>query len=197
MEKLLENIIATPVIYARFLNTLSLLEYIGARKILKSQHYQLLNTKLLSHMSEEMRHAQILKRAAMKISPDCDTYMPKTLLCEGAAYHYFQTVDHAPAAEFNEHNPWHCYLYTTSVIEIRALNFYGIFEKVLKKLGNPSVFRGILAEEKRHLEQVSDWLHAIPNYSARHLERLKEIEEREFGVFLSAVEDYVRVGVVL
>lgn len=188
MEKLLQKIITTPTIYARFLNTLSLLEYIGARKILKSQQHQHLTSKLLSHIGEELRHAQILKRAALKIEPNlCNTYTPESLLCGNAAHHYFQTVDHAPIHELNEHNPWHCYLYTTCIIEIRALAFYTTFETALRTLEKPSVFRGILAEEERHLEEVKNWLSAIPNYE-QNLQRLKNIEEKEFAVFLLEVE---------
>jgi len=196
MQQLLKNIISSPKIYARFLNTLSLLEYIGARKILKSQHQQFLTEKLLAHSIEELRHARVLKRAAMKISPECDSYAPAALLCPTEATHYFQTVDHATNSIIGEYNPWHCYLYTTLLIEIRALSFYNTCEEILKELGMPSVFRGILVEEEQHLQEVTECLQKIPNH-AENLQLLKNIEEKEFNAFLLALENNIAVAQVL
>lgn len=196
MQQLLKNIITSPKIYARFLNTLSLLEYIGARKILKSQHQQYLTEKLLAHSIEELRHARVLKRAAIKIAPEYDSYAPDALLCGAEATHYFQTVDHATNTVIGEYNPWHCYLYTTLLIEIRALSFYSTCEEILQELGMPSVFRGILVEEEQHLQEVTEYLQKIPGYE-KNLEILKNIEEKEFSGFLQAVERNIAVMEVL
>ena len=187
MQQLLKKIIGVPDQYARFLNTLSLLEYIGARKIIKSQQQQQLNEKLLAHVNEELRHAFILKRAALKISAQCDSYAASHLLCGIEAVHYFQTVDHATVTELQDSNPWHCYLFTTLLLELRALEFYSLFEQSLRELGKRSIFRGILAEENRHLQDMLAWMRLIPDYDDK-LTRLKNIEMGEFAVFMQAVE---------
>jgi hypothetical protein len=187
MENILRKIVASDNLYGRFLNTLSLMEYIGARKIIKSQSDKQLNKKLLDHMAEEIRHAQRLKRAALRAAPNvCKDYSPAALLCGDAAYRYFQTVDHAAQTECNEHNPWHCYLYTTFLIEVRVLLFYAAFEKILLAFEKPSVFRGILAEEKNHLEEVSAHLSALPDFE-KNMVRLKNIEAEAFEKFLMAL----------
>ncbi len=191
MQQLLKKIINVPDKYARFLNTLSLLEYIGARKIIKSQKQQQLNEKLLAHISEELRHAWILKRAALKISSQCDNYETSNLLCGPEAMHYFQTIDHAAVTQLQESDLWNCYLFTTLLLELRALEFYSAFEQVLQELGKPSIFRGILAEENRHLQEMLEWIHLIPDHDAK-LKQLKKIETTEFLVFMQAVEKCIR-----
>lgn len=188
MKNILIKLIQSPENYARFLNTLSLLEYIGARKIIKSQHQDQLNEKILAHMSEEIRHAEVLKRAALKIAPQvCQTYAPEALICGREAWQYFQAIDQAAARELDEKNSWNCYLYTTWLIETRAINFYTLFEEVLQQQGKPSVFRGILVEEHRHLDEIATSLQNIPGHDAK-LARLKVIEELEFKNWINAIE---------
>ncbi len=193
MKSLLISIMNDPQTYARFLNTLSLLEYMGARKILKSQRQDVLSEKLLSHAAEEIRHAQVLKRAAKKIAPKiCDTYAPESLLCGKAAQAYFQTVDHAAVEKLGITNPSHAYLYTTWLIEIRALKFYTAWEEVFQQTGQPSVFRGILKEEEKHLQEILQWLQAIDGHE-HHMTLLQQIEESAFNQLLQtwASEVYV------
>ena len=59
----LERIVAQPAIHARFINTLSRLEYVGARKLMKSQDSSGLDRETLQHLVEETRHAWMLKKA--------------------------------------------------------------------------------------------------------------------------------------
>lgn len=186
MRRLLISIVNDPQIYARFLNTVSLLEYMGARKILKSQRQEVLTEKLLDHAAEEIRHAQVLKRAAKKLAPKiCDTYAPESLLCGQQAQAYFQTVDHAAADTLGITNPSHAYLYTTWLIEVRALKFYTAWEDILRQIGQRSVFRGILKEEEKHLQEILQWLQVIDNHE-HHMALLQGIEEAAFAQLLQA-----------
>lgn len=188
MKEIITKLIQSPENYARFLNTLSLLEYIGTRKIIKSQHQDQLNEKILAHMSEEIRHAEVLKRAALKIAPQvCETYAAETLMCGREAWEYFQAVDHAAAKELNEQDSWNCYLYTTWLIETRAIRFYALFDDVLQQLGKPTIFRGILVEEHRHLDEIETCLQSIPGHDAK-VAKLKSIEEQGFNNWMKAIE---------
>ncbi|MFT3741375.1 MAG: hypothetical protein QM752_01640 [Gammaproteobacteria bacterium] len=194
MKTLLHKIIQTPVLYAKFLNTLSFLEYIGARKILKSQPQQHLTSEMLAHISEEVRHAQVLKRAALRIAPEhCRTYALEDLLCGQHASDYIQTVDKAVASALltasSTVDPWVAYLYTTLIIEQRATEFYQLFESVLQA-SNLSVFRGILQEEEAHLMQVSTHLESMPDYQ-NIVSQLTQIEAQAFMHFITAVEQTI------
>ena len=57
-----------PSTHARFLNTLSLMEHIGSRKIMTSQTSRGLGGETLRHLAEETRHAYFFKRAAEKLA---------------------------------------------------------------------------------------------------------------------------------
>src|SRR5690348_7777093 len=122
-------------IHAEFLNTLSLLEYIGARKIVKSQVDRNITEELLGHITEEIRHAQVLKHLSLKLSSDSlSTYQDQHLLCGSEAKAYIQTVDHSVEKLLTKKNEWMNYLLTTLVIEERASRAYPIYNDYLGKL---------------------------------------------------------------
>lgn len=195
MKTTLHKIIRSPLIHARFINTLSLLEYIGARKIIKSQQQTQITVDILAHMVEELRHAQILKRAALKLAPQlCATYAPEALFCGEAACRYIQTLDHAAEKLFNERDPWPSYLYTTLLIEERANKVYPQIDKVLQENGKPTLFRGILVEEERHLQEINHCLKTIPDAENRAT-ILRPIEQNAFADFVSAMEEALSMQV--
>jgi hypothetical protein len=61
-ESILKKIVNDATTHAQFLNTVSLLEHIGSRKILITQSNQNSSEFILSHAAEEARHALFLKR---------------------------------------------------------------------------------------------------------------------------------------
>jgi rubrerythrin len=191
MKNLIKKIMSSNSLKARFLNTLSLLEYIGARKILKSQYQESFHAQLLNHVAEEIRHAQILKRMALKIEPElCLTYAPSALLCGHEATQYFQTIDHAAQEAFSETDPWISYLYTTYLVENRATSFYKMVDEVLADIGSAPLFRGILVEEDRHLDEIKTALTKVPSAKAQ-LERLEAIEANALSQLIQAIDNAV------
>lgn len=191
MKKLIEIIIQTPHLYARLLNTLSLLEYIGSRKIIKSQQQETINYNILAHAAEELRHAQVLKKAALKLESDlCQTYAAHSLLCGAEACNYFQKIDHAIIIATKESDAWKSYLYTSYLIETRAIKFYKLFEEVLAEHHQMSVFRGILIEENRHLDAIELLLRQVTANNI-NLKKLQNFEELAFNQFIDAINNYV------
>ena len=188
MKKLIKQIMSSDSLKARFLNTLSLLEYIGARKILKSQDQETFHAQLLNHVAEEIRHAQVLKRMALKIEPElCMTYAPNALFCGEEASHYFQVIDHAAQELFSERDTWISYLYTTYLIEKRATELYKSIDEVLVGLGGSPLFRGILVEEDRHLDEIKTALTQVPAARAR-LEKLEVVEAEAISQLIQVME---------
>lgn len=57
LKELIIQIISTPEIHAKWLNTLSMMENVGARKISKFEDPELTTDTILKHASEEARHA--------------------------------------------------------------------------------------------------------------------------------------------
>jgi hypothetical protein len=189
---LLDRMIADPARHGRFVNTLSLMEYIGARKILKSQPAAGFTVELLAHVSEEIRHAHVLKRLALKLHPALETYAPGFLLAPAAASGYMQAVDRAAEADLalsgGGAQPWVNYLYTTLLVEERAGGFYPAYAERLAPLGHAGVIQGILREEENHLRQVVDHLlHDDPEGRAR-LNRLRAVETGAFEKWLAELQ---------
>ena len=94
LEDLIGAIVADPALHARWLNTFSYLEYVGFRKIVKSQRAEALTAAILGHACEEGRHALGLKKLAVKLGGSAfDSYAPEALLCGEEAEAYFQELD--------------------------------------------------------------------------------------------------------
>lgn len=183
-QALLDRVIAEPARHGRFANTLSLMEYIGARKILKSQPAAGFTVELLAHVSEEIRHAHVLKRLALKLNPAVETYAPECLLAPTAASGYMQAVDRAAEADLaatgDGAQTWVNYLYTTLLVEERAGGFYPAYAERLLPLGHAGVIQGILREEENHLRQVIDHLLRDDREGRARLDRLRALEARAF-----------------
>jgi len=191
MKTILKKIINSPIILAKFLNTLSLLEYIGARKIIKSQQQENIDEKILAHAIEELRHALLLKKASRKIMPDlCKTYLPNELLCGTAAVNYFQIIDQAVAQQLGNNNLLQAYLYTTFLIETRAIEFYLLIEEILAELNKPSLFRGIITEENRHLTEILNCLQNDVTFR-NNINLLIAIEQNTFNRLIKIIENSI------
>jgi hypothetical protein len=198
---LLDRIIADRVSHARFVNTLSRLEYVGVRKILKSRRSERLDLDGLQHILDEAVHALRLKKAAAALaatSPDgagagvVDTFADGATLAGDAGETYLQALDHRaeealgdlPEAERGEVN----YLLTSAAIEVRAQVFYPIYEARLRALDAGFSVAAISKDEDRHLGEMSAGLaRALPDWR-RRLEPLLTAEEALFSRFLAAVE---------
>src|SRR5271156_4542280 len=136
LEALIAIVVKDDHMHARWLNTFSFLEYMGFRKIVKSQRAEVLNRSLLMHALEEGGHAFLLKKLAVKVGGKTfDFYAPETMLCFEGAKAYFQKLDHGCDAKFADRNDLDraklVYLYVTWLIERRALDVYGRYQRVL------------------------------------------------------------------
>ncbi|WP_020175334.1 hypothetical protein [Methyloferula stellata] len=172
-EALVARVVADPKLHARWLNTFSFLEYVGFRKIVKSQKAEALSAEVLAHALEEGRHALSLKKLAIKIGgKSFESYAPEALLCGEAAEDYFQTLDHACDEALSDQTEdvraALVYLYVTWLVEIRALDVYTQYRKALAAMPGVQALDGLLAEEEQHLSRVSGELQKRdPDFAAR------------------------------
>ena len=189
---LVDRIVADPNLHARWINTFSYLEYVGFRKIVKSQRAETLTAEILGHACEEGRHALMLKKLAVKIGGEAfDSYAPESLLCGEEAEAYFQNLDHdcdeALADRPEEERTRLVYGYVTWLVERRALEVYEIYRQAIgdgelfKKLG------GLLVEEDRHLAQVEGLIKAADPDFAEHARTFEAMEKRLYENFLAAL----------
>jgi hypothetical protein len=179
-------------LHARWLNTFSYLEYVGFRKIIKSQRADVLSRAFLNHALEEGGHAFLLKNLAVKIGGKAfDFYAPETMLCPEAASAYFQNLDHGCDAKFaslpDTERAKIVYLYVTWLIERRALDVYGRYKDVLGMSPVAAQLDELLGEEAGHLRQVEAGLAAGDPEHVTRAPALKAFEQTLFETFVSAL----------
>lgn len=174
VRQTLPTVVSAPPIHARMLNSLSRMEYVGVRKMLKARHADHMDLDGLEHIIEEASHALRLKRAAIKLQggeEGIQTYSAADTLAGDGAEDYLQGVDRAceavldrylaaqsegalPTSRRTEAN----YLLSSAVIEIRADAFYPLYEEALQAAGAPFSVRSIIKDEERHLAEMAERL---------------------------------------
>jgi len=192
LEGLISQIVADPALHARWLNTFSYLEYVGFRKILKSQRAEVLTTAILTHACEEGRHALGLKKLAVKLGgAGFDSYAPQVLLCGEEAEAYFQDLDQFCDEAFADRSADErvrlAYGYVTWLVERRALDVYGLYKSALGDSEIARKLSSLLAEETKHLSDIEALLQAAdPAFSTRSKE-FEAVENSLYEAFLAAL----------
>ena len=177
--------------HTHWLNTLAFMEHIGSRKIIKSQNSTTLDHFVLQHISEEARHAFYFKNLAHKLSPlDCPTFEDMYLIKGSASEDYFQSIDHKAEEELVDSPSKNTlnYLYTTWLIEERALMLYEIYNQMLKSNKMSFNLNSILREEDHHLKTV---IQIIQKKDFDFKERAKRLFNYERAAFSSLVKQWL------
>ena len=192
LAALMPIVIKDDALHARWLNTFSYLEYVGFRKIIKSQRADMLSRAFLNHALEEGGHAFLLKNMAVKVGGKAfDYYTPETMLCPEAASAYFQNLDHGCDEKFaalpDLERSTIVYHYVTWLIERRALDVYGRYRDALGASPLAAQLDDLLGEEVGHLRQVEALLAAgDPGHEAR-APALEAFETDLFDTFVAAL----------
>jgi hypothetical protein len=192
LAALMPVVIKDDELHARWLNTFSYLEYVGFRKIIKSQRADTLSRAFLNHALEEGGHAFLLKNMAVKVGGKAfDYYTQETMLCPEAASAYFQNLDHGCDEKFaalpDAERSKIVYHYVTWLIERRALDVYGRYKDMLGTSPLAAQLDDLLGEEVGHLRQVEALLAASdPEHEAR-APALEAFEQDLFSTFVAAL----------
>ena len=191
----LSTLIHEPQWHARWLNTLSFLEYIGARKIIKSQEAHSLDLMMLEHISEETRHAHFFKRLSEKVLPGaCLGYREGELLAGRESERYFQSLDAMVTTELGTPRTRLNYLYVTWLIEERAVLVYKLYSQVMREKGGAFKLQAVLNEEGRHLEEMRFLIQKIDSKQSADRQKLfAEKEEVEYEGLLKSWVDTIVV----
>ena len=166
LREILPQIVASPLLHARMVNTLSRMEYVGTRKMLKARDSARVDNDGLTHIIEEASHALRLKRAAIKLNGGDEngvaTYSSEHTLAGDAAENYLQQVDRACekivancGLSFDDQNEAN-YILSSVAIEVRADCFYPVYEQCLVDAGAPFSVASILKDEVKHLQEMGE-----------------------------------------
>lgn len=188
LNKILPTIIADNELHSRWLNTLSLMENTGARKISASEDPLTVTYIILKHAAEEHRHAFYLKKQLEKTGVMLPTYAAGYLLAPGSSKYYLNQLDvdvcrylkselNLKGAELR----FAAYLLVTYAIEVRADELYPIYQDALDEAGSKVNVKSIILEEEGHLEEMINQLqHFSPDWEL-HAQKAVEFETKLFN----------------
>lgn len=189
LKDILPQIISDNQLHARWLNTLSLMENTGARKISASEDPVTVTYIILKHAAEEHRHAFYLKKQIEKTGDSqCPTYAADYLLAPAYSKYYLNQLDidvcrylktelGLKGAELR----FAAYLLVTYAIEVRADELYPVYQQALEDAGSKVNVKSIILEEEGHLEEMIAQLHKFSPDWEFHAQKAVAMETRLFN----------------
>lgn len=195
LQTIFTSLVTDDRLHARWLNTLSLMENTGARKISASEDKTSVSLIILKHAAEEHRHAYYLKKQIAKLgSALCPTYHDQYLVAPAASRQYLHSLDvqicrylkqelHLGGAELK----FAAYLLVTYAIEVRADDLYPIYQQALDEAGSRVNVKSIILEEEGHLEEMLAQLkHFSPEWET-HAQLAVQLESCLFDAWMQQV----------
>ena len=179
---------ASPEEHARFINTLSLMEHVGSRKIMQCAGAGSIDSEMLQHLAEEARHAFFLKRAAERIAGRALSYSAGDTHALAAARMYMARLDAHIARALGEGSGALPYLYMSLIVELRAVWFYRLYQAALGETGIGLSLKSLLAEEEMHLSRMDARIDEADEAAENHLEGFLAFEDRRFRVLWSSLD---------
>lgn len=202
LQLLFKNIVSNNDMHAKFLNTLSLLENIGARKISASEDLRSVTLMMLKHAAEEHRHAFYLKKQIQKLPVDgCFAYEAVDLLAPRTSLQYLNKLDLYTSKYLKSELGlagnklrFAAYLLVTYAIEMRADQLYPLYQEVLQAASSKVTVKSIIFEEQGHLEEMILQLKDFSMNWQDHAHRVQEIEEELFYQWINHLSEFVNGG---
>jgi len=197
----LPMIIADDELHARWLNTLSLMENTGARKISASEDPLTVTYIVLKHAAEEHRHAFYLKKQIEKTRDGlCPTYAAEYLLAPAFSRYYLNQLD-IEVCRYLKNDlglsgkdlRFAAYLLVTYAIEVRADELYPVYQQALENAGSKVNVKSIILEEEGHLEEMITQLKKFSGDWEYHAQKAVAFECRLFADWIAALSDSLTV----
>ncbi|MDB5128229.1 hypothetical protein [Mucilaginibacter sp.] len=194
LNTILPKIIADNHLHARWLNTLSLMENTGARKISASEDPATVTYIILKHAAEEHRHAFYLKKQIEKTGKELPTYSSEYLIAPAFSKYYLNQLDidvcrylkkelHLTGAELR----FAAYLLVTYAIEVRADELYPIYQDALDEAGSKVNVKSIILEEEGHLEEMINQLKKFSPDWESHAQKSVDMETKLFKEWVNSL----------
>jgi len=196
LSDILPQIISDKSLHAKWLNTLSLMENTGARKISASEDPVTVTYIVLKHAAEEHRHAFYLKKQIEKVAADvCPTYASDYLLAPAYSKYYLNQLDIQVSRYLKQalnlngkELRFAAYLLVTYAIEVRADELYPVYQQSLDDANSKVNVKSIILEEEGHLEEM---IHQLKKFSAQwedHAKIAVDYESSLFNDWVAALE---------
>jgi bacterioferritin (cytochrome b1) len=195
LNKILSTIIADNELHAKWLNTLSLMENTGARKISASEDPLTVTYIILKHAAEEHRHAFYLKKQLEKTGTGlCPTYATEYLMAPGYSKYYLNQLDIDICRYLKKELEltgkelrFAAYLLVTYAIEVRADELYPVYQDALDNAGSKVNVKSIILEEEGHLEEMINQLKQFSPDWELHAKKAIKFESLLFNKWVQAL----------
>ena len=196
LSRIAEKVVVNDDLHAKWLNSLSMMENTGARKISKYEHPVNTTLIVLKHAAEEARHAYYLKKQIGKLTKDgCPDYSYPYLLAPIESHHYLNMLD-VEACRYLKNKlqlegralKHGAYLLVTYSIEVRADMLYGIYQEALTRHKSKVNVKSIIAEEEGHLAEMERMLVQFHPEWEKLAADVYAIEVRLFNQWVDAIE---------
>ncbi|MEO6977538.1 MAG: hypothetical protein ABJA76_14245 [Mucilaginibacter sp.] len=195
LNNILPLIISDNTLHAKWLNTLSLMENTGARKISASEDPLTVTYIILKHAAEEHRHAFYLKKQIEKTGAAvCPTYAPEFLLAPAYSKYYLNQLDIQVSRYLKQALKlsgkdlrFAAYLLVTYAIEVRADELYPVYQQALDDAGSKVNVKSIILEEEGHLEEMISQLKNFSPQWEQHAQIAVDYETRLFNDWVNAL----------
>lgn len=200
LKILINQIVSSPELHAKWLNSLSMMENTGARKISACEHDQLVDEIVLKHAAEEARHAYYLKSQIKKTGFEgCKTYQPHELLAPIQSFQYLHALDTSISRYLTNELGFSgnelryaAYLLVTYAIEVRADELYPVYEEVLKENDSKISVRMIVVEEQGHLEEMIQQMDEFFGEWKQHADFVEKVEQGLFKKWITAIQKSIQ-----
>lgn len=187
LKQLLDTITDDRTTEARWLNTLSLLEYIGARKIGKAMCQEHPPAIVLDHWADETRHAYAFKRLCEEAAGgEFGEYLARE-----SAEHYFQELDQRATAwvteATGEADTRQNYLLVTTLIERRAMMVYPLYRAATSLDFVRDELQAVIVEEQDHRVELEERATALLASRGADIDGAFALEADLFGGWMAGV----------
>ena len=174
-----------------WLRSLSYLEYIGYRKMVKALGYDNVNKGVYHHLTDEIQHSFMLRELAekgfgrQKAESFSEVY-------QEVAEDYFQKIDGRihdwVQGACGEENPLYCYLLTSFIIEKRAMSVYPHYYHRLEDAPSKMIIQKIIKDESEHLSYLEGKMSQVPGLDQTQAEGLLKFEADCFSDYLRRMQ---------
>jgi len=201
LKQLTDKIVPADELHGKWLNSLSMMENTGARKISKYEDPIHADIIVLKHAAEEARHAYYLKKQIGKLADiSCPDYTYPYLLAPVQSHHYLNMLD-VEACRYLKNKlglegralKHGAYLLVTYAIEVRADMLYGIYQESLSNHGSKVNVRSIIVEEEGHLAEMQRMLEGFHPEWKQLAADMCAVEDRLFIDWITAVDKAITV----
>lgn len=205
LAQAIDKIVQDNSLHAKWLNSLSMMENTGARKISKYEDPVKTGIIVLKHAAEEARHAYYLKKLIGKLDADaCPDYSHPYLLAPVESSQYLNRLDVEACRYIKKELKLEgrammhgAYLLVTYAIEVRADMLYGIYQEALTRYKSKVNVKSIIAEEEGHLEEMQRMLITFHPDWERLAADVCRIEDSLFIQWIKAVDKVANTHPVL